>query len=384
MSFENASITWGANQLSSMVKNNKIVFDNVIQRGYVWEQKRKSALIESMVLGVPIPDIFAKRYDDGSGKKSSNVYDIMDGKQRLSTIYQFINNKFSLTELPPITYYDEMTGKEETFDMSGMMFDELPEGLQEKIKNARISVIYFDNLTKYEERELFKRLNAGKPLSTKSRLLASCNNIEELLGIGSHEMFDEMMTKKAKENKDQVSLVMKIWCMMNQNINEVCFESKSFNPLIEKTEITESEKESMLEVLNLIKETHDTLIEIGNKKVAKKLYKETHMVSLVPYFNKAVKYAIDCEMMANWLVEFYDIEDNTSVSDLYNEACGSGSAKSKAIIVRNNELSKSYNEFFKSNYREEEEDDEDEVRYYEVKANVNKEDEEEKTSEVTE
>ena len=99
MSFENASITWGANQLASMIKNNKIVFDNIIQRGYVWEQKRKSAFVESMVLGVPIPDVFAKRYDDGSGKKNSNVYDIMDGKQRLSTIYQFINNKFSLTEL---------------------------------------------------------------------------------------------------------------------------------------------------------------------------------------------------------------------------------------------------------------------------------------------
>ena len=172
MSFENANIAWSANQLAAMIKNGKIVFENVIQRGYVWEKTRKSALIESMMLSVPIPAVYAKRYDDGSGKKNSNVYDILDGKQRLSTIKQYLNDEFALTELPLVVFYNELTDKEETINVSNLKFSELPEGLQEKIKNVRISVIYFDNLTHEEERELFKRLNSGKPLSSKSKVLS--------------------------------------------------------------------------------------------------------------------------------------------------------------------------------------------------------------------
>lgn len=37
MSFENASITWGAKQLAAMVKNERIVFTNLVQRGLVWD-----------------------------------------------------------------------------------------------------------------------------------------------------------------------------------------------------------------------------------------------------------------------------------------------------------------------------------------------------------
>lgn len=346
MSLEKASIVWSAKQLKGMVINGKIDFDHIVQRSYVWERSRKSALIESMIIGYPIPPVFAKRVDDGTGKRGGNVYHIMDGKQRLSTIKEYLNDEFALTALEPVRFMDDEIGEECVVNISDKKFSELPEALQNFLNTVTINVTYFDNLTKEEERELFKRLNAGKPLSTKSRLLASCKDIYGILNIGSHKLFNEMMTDKARANKNQVALVMKIWCMMNQDINEVCFESKVFNPMLEQTEISEVEKLAMVEVFNLIVDTHESLIGRNKKKVAKKLYTETHLVSLIPYFKKAVENNIVSEMMADWLIEFFDADIGASVSELYNEAAGSGSAKSSNIIDRDDALSESFTEFF--------------------------------------
>ena len=341
MSLEKASISWSAKQLKNMILNGKIDFNHIVQRSYVWERKRKSALIESMILGYPIPAVYAKRFDDGTGKRGGNIYCIMDGKQRLSTVAQFLNDEFALTELAPVVYIDEAFGSECETDISGMKFSELPDTLQDHLNSVIFSVTYFDNLTKEEERELFKRLNAGKPLSTKSRLLASCKDIEELLDIGSHELFEETLTDKAKDNKNQVTLVMKAWCMMNKPIEEISFEGKNFNPLLENASISEDERYELDKVFALIHDVHLTLVENGEKAVGKKLYTETHMISLVPYFAKAVEKGIEVKTMADWLVNFF-----SSHSEEYDIAAGNGSAKNSNIMTRHEILGESFEQFF--------------------------------------
>lgn len=341
MSLEKSSISWSAKQLKNMIANGKIDFDHIIQRSYVWERKRKSALIESMILGYPIPPVFAKRVDDGTGKRGGNIYSIMDGKQRLSTVAQYLNDEFALTELPPITYMDEGLNTECETDISGMKYSELPEAIQDQLSSTIFSVTYFDNLTKDEERELFKRLNAGKPLSTKSRLLASCSDIEGLLDVGSHELFDDMLTDKAKDNKNQVTLVMKAWCMMNMPVEEVSFEGKDFNPLFETASISDVERLKLDKVFGMIHDTHLTLVENKEKAVAKKLYTETHMISLVPFFEKALEVGIEVNTMADWLIDFFG-----SHNEQYDIAAGNGSAKNSNIVVRNTVLAESFEQFF--------------------------------------
>lgn len=341
MSLEKSSISWSAKQLKNMIANGKIDFDHIIQRSYVWERKRKSALIESMILGYPIPPVFAKRVDDGTGKRGGNIYSIMDGKQRLSTVAQYLNDEFALTELPPVTYMDEGLNTECETDISGMKYSELPEAIQDQLSSTIFSVTYFDNLTKEEERELFKRLNAGKPLSTKSRLLASCSDIEGLLDVGSHELFDDMLTDKAKDNKNQVTLVMKAWCVMNMPIEEVSFEGKDFNPLFETASISDVERLKLDKVFGMIHDTHLTLVENKEKAVAKKLYTETHMISLVPFFAKAIERGIEVSTMADWLIDFFG-----SHNEQYDIAAGNGSAKNSNIMVRNTVLAESFEQFF--------------------------------------
>lgn len=349
MSLEKASIVWSAKQLSGMVKNGKIDFSHIIQRSFVWERARKSALIESMILGYPIPAVFAKRMDDGSGKRGSNTYFIMDGKQRLSTVKEFLNDEFALSNLAPITYFDTEEDKEVEIDISGMKFNELPDGLKDFLNTVTFSVTYFDNLTKDEEKELFKRLNAGKPLSTKARTLASARDIEGLLDIGSHKLFEEMLTEKSRANKNQVTIVMKIWSMLNQDIADISFASKDFNPMIEETEITDVEKLELVKVFDFIVGTHDELVENKEKDVAKKLYTETHLVSLIPYVKKAIENDVSEAMFGEFLINFFKTENDTDVYSDYMEACSGGVARNASIVARHEALGKSYQEFFKEN-----------------------------------
>lgn len=57
------------------------------QRNYVWDKKRASKLIESIIIGIPIPQIFL-------WEKARNEYVVIDGQQRLMTIYYFRNGRF--------------------------------------------------------------------------------------------------------------------------------------------------------------------------------------------------------------------------------------------------------------------------------------------------
>ena len=215
------------------------------------------------------------------------------------------------------------------------------------MNTVTFSVTYFDKLTKYEEKELFKRLNAGKPLSTKSRTLASARDIEGLLDLGNHKLFEEMLSDKARQNKNQAVIVAKILTMLNNEVEDISFASKDFNPQIETMEISDGEKLDLIRVLNYIVSIHDELKENKEKDVAKKLYTETHLVSLIPYIKQSIDNDVSEAMFADFLIDFFKTENDSDVYTEYMEACSNAIARNASIVARNSALGKSYTEFFK-------------------------------------
>lgn len=344
LKIDGASITWSCKQVAKMIEKETINFNNVVQRSFVWEKHRMSELVWSIIMGFPIPPIYSER--GGTENDKVKVYDVLDGQQRCTTIYKFLNDEFALTELKPIPYLDE-EGNECTIDISGKKFSELEEELQDPIKDATITVKYFDNLTQVQKAEMFRRLNNGKPLSTKTKTLASAKNIEELLDIGSHELFENMLTTKARENKNQAVLVTKAWMMLNKPVEDISFASKDLNPLIEELEISDDEKAELDKVFNFTMDVHDELTSNHEKDVAKRLYKETHFVSLMPYLKKALGNGIGEAMMAEWLVDFFKTNNDSDVYAKYMEASSHGIARSANVLARHEALNESYAEFFK-------------------------------------
>lgn len=342
---EGASITWTNKQVAKMIEKETISFDNIVQRGEVWELWRMSELIWSILMNYPIPPIYCERAT-GSDDNKIKRFDCLDGKQRCTTIYKFLNDKFALAQLKPIPYVDE-NGNEQTVDVSGKRFSELDEELQDIIRDSTITVKYFDNLTQSKKAEMFRRLNQGKALSTKTKTLASAKNIGELLDIGSHRLFEEMLTERARQNKNQAVLVVKAWTILSKPVEEISFASKDFNPMIENVDITDREKLELNSVFDYIVNVHEELVENKEKDVAKKLYTETHLVSLIPYVSKAMENNINESMFAEFMVNFFKTENDSDVYTKYMEASNHGIARTANIVARHNALGESYKEFFK-------------------------------------
>lgn len=113
------------------------------QRGLVWNPKQKSELIESILMGIPLPLIYVKEDEKG-------VYIIVDGKQRLNTLFSFINNEFALGKLTILK------------DKNGCRFDDLSPLEQNKIEDCSLTLHVIKAPTSDRVTfDLFDRVNRG-------------------------------------------------------------------------------------------------------------------------------------------------------------------------------------------------------------------------------
>lgn len=347
MSLDRAEITWSLKQVVGLMNNNRIDLHHPVQRSFVWERARKSAFIESIILGYPTNKIYARR-KNVSGE-SGKVYVIMDGVQRLSTVCGYLRDEFSLTDLAAVTYADIDTMTYKTIDVSGLKFSELPDSLQNHLSTETLQIEYYDHLTADEEREMFKRLNNGKPLNAKNKLLAACKDLDGLLELGGHEIFNVLLTRKGLDNKIQVTWLLKTWCMMNIPVNSVDFTPKVFNPMIEQLELSGLDKDKITKLYDYMLPVYNELKE-NYRKVFNKVKREVHTVSLIPAFKTSMEDSISTMAVVMWLSEFFGAEGDTTVSKKYNKACLNSVTCSKNIYVRDKELKNSYMEYFNSSW----------------------------------
>ncbi|MDF9871001.1 MULTISPECIES: DUF262 domain-containing protein [Streptomyces] len=137
--------------IATMAETGAIDVAPLFQRRERWDVRRQSALIESFLLNVPVPPVYLSEDDYGS-------YSVIDGKQRITAIRDFISGAFALTSL---TRFPEI---------NGLRFASLPGQLQNSLKvrpyiRAITILRQSDRATKYE---VFHRLNSGgEPLNAQ-------------------------------------------------------------------------------------------------------------------------------------------------------------------------------------------------------------------------
>ena len=151
-----------------------------LQRNYVWKLDEASRLIDSILLGLPIPSIFLA--------KKGDIKLIIDGYQRILTVHDYVNGIFSqngkIFKLSNSTIINER--------WRGKTFSELSDDEKRRIKNTTIHAIIFEQKKPNNDTgmfQIFERIN------TSGRTLSS----QEIRNCVYHGNFNDLLIKLNKD-----------------------------------------------------------------------------------------------------------------------------------------------------------------------------------------
>lgn len=143
----------------------KLESDIDIQRNWVWDNKQKNKLIDSIFLGIPINYIWVARFaKKGINDNDLETHVVIDGKQRLKTIYSFLEDEFSLKS----EYMTSFQKKDNEKLISNKKFSKLEKYLKMIFLQSKVSFKIIEiNDSDSEDIiwEIFTRINENCPLS---------------------------------------------------------------------------------------------------------------------------------------------------------------------------------------------------------------------------
>lgn len=174
---------------SNEVRKNQIILDSDFQREFVWKTKQKSELIESVLMGLPLPIIYL--YED----ENANLI-VVDGRQRLTTFFEYMADDFELENLTILK------------DMIGKKFSNLPLSYQSKIEDYQLSTQVIKPPTPDSVKfQIFDRVNRGGTILNNQEMrnaLYQGNSTKLLNKLSELEVFKEAIGRsKSKRMKDK-------------------------------------------------------------------------------------------------------------------------------------------------------------------------------------
>lgn len=144
-------------ELYDSYKRGETVLSPKFQRRPVWEYKAKSYLIDTILSGFPIPRIFIR---EKTNLDMSACREIVDGQQRLKTIFDFLNDGFRISKIHSQTY-------------GGFCYSELPDNVKKDFLKYPISAIMLIDLDDNDVFDIFARLNTYSVKLNNQELLNS-------------------------------------------------------------------------------------------------------------------------------------------------------------------------------------------------------------------
>ncbi len=159
--FKSESYPMSIGELINLYEKGEIIINPDFQRYFRWTDIQKSRLIESILLGIPIPSIFVFQREDG-------IWEVVDGLQRISTLIQFMGDLPKFEDIPKKERL-KLQATKYLPSLEGILWEaktaedkEMPASLKLFIKRAKLnfSIILSDS-GKNAKFDIFQRLNTG-------------------------------------------------------------------------------------------------------------------------------------------------------------------------------------------------------------------------------
>lgn len=131
------------------------------QRGKVWSRSKNQLLMDTILKKMHIPPIYFRVLDN-------DYYECVDGQQRCTAVFDFFDNKFSLSKKYSVTF-------------GGKFFKDLPAEIRDRFDEYEIMVFEIVNASDDEIKEMFKRLQKGMSLTSGEKLKAETGNIRNFI-----------------------------------------------------------------------------------------------------------------------------------------------------------------------------------------------------------
>ena len=360
--------------LVCQLKSGQLNRDAEMQRSYVWGKKEQTEFIDSIFQSANtyIPPVIGaeSEVEIEVKNKIEKVIDLLDGKQRSTTIEKFVNNEIKLGYNVKPVVIEQEDGTEKEYIVAGKEWNELPEEIKMVFKANKIQMVFFKGMTCEDRERQFIKLQGGKKLSN-----AEVNKVrigEDVREFIYRQLAHDLWVKYINisnnrevkfETMQQILMVMSgTYDLSGKSLQEF-----SDDPIMITKDIikqVEAITKYFNEVTKLIKKLslptelqsleESEVIEKLEPKQVKKYQKPIEYlkkVNIPIIYNialKATQNDISTEQFAEFLNNFFlDIPFD------YHSKMGDGSASATNVKVRIESMTKSFMNHFKIEEKEE-------------------------------
>lgn len=202
--------------LSQMSERGDIVIPEY-QRKYVWNIKQASLLVESFLLGLPVPPLFLYVNDE-------NKYEVIDGQQRLTSMLYYLEGYFGEPDSKGKRVLFKLTGLSEKSPFKNKSFVELEEKHQRKLRSSVLRAINVKQLKPTENNtsvfHIFERLNTGgttlRPQEIRNAVFRG-RIVSALQNLNAHPTWRTILGEKGSDKyQSDVELVLRLFALFRK------------------------------------------------------------------------------------------------------------------------------------------------------------------------
>lgn len=351
------TLNWTVKNLKNMYDGkNTLQMDHVIQRqSGQWEGERlkKSLLIHSLLANYPVPPIYCLK--EAVSEKDYS-YSILDGKQRLTTTFDFIDGRYPLDMETPSVTIDEVT-----YELGGRYFTDLDAECQEEILRFKFTIYGFEDADDDLIEEIFFRLNNSAPLSKPQKAMPLCGveNAKFIKSLLADRFFSDICQFSALQRRksDDMCTLLQSMMLLDSRHEGYEFSSISADEIMRyaahiKNNYSEKQKERLYDIIDYMEKVFPE-----KDKMLKKINIPIVMLTAGTamgnnYDSTKGIYRVGPMYFRQWFSYFFDecYED-------YKQYCSSGSIKKEKTLKRIEVMESSLKKYFELEETEKPEQD---------------------------